>query len=350
MSAPRMKMSVGPSSSSAPVQEVTAFTNATLTLSLYAGPVLSFGAPGLSPAALLLSGLASDVWVYKNGAAWQRVRVMPIGQTWGPSGEDDVTVNAVGYRQVVEARHIISSPPTFTGIDQGTIVWNLIQHTQAQTAGDLGITAGTILTGVTRDRTEYKIGDNLGTILGALTKVQAGVWYDIDAAKVLTCKLFSAFTTRTDPIVLGANARSAIRNPSTVAFANVGGAIGSAVATVPAWSSAPTLATDPRGRWETFDSTHSSVIVQAQVAEYAQGLVTDRALPPYAWTFDIDPAAFFEGSSNYDVGEFVPVVVPRSAVDEIATPPITVTVQVTSVVVAWDDANKVTVTVSGVEV
>lgn len=346
----RLKLSVGAASASAPAQEVTAFTSATLRLSLFAGPSLSFSMPGLSPAALASSGLATDVWLYKVGSLWQRCRMMPVAQSWGPNGEDDVTINAVGYRQIIESRHIISGPPTYTATDQGAIVWGLVQHTQAQTNGDLGITSGVITTGVSRDRTEYRIGDNIGKLLGDLQKVENGPWWGIDANRVLTARLFSAFPTRTVSLVHGTNVRSAARTPSQASYANVAGAIGSATATTVAWATAPTLAADARGRWEAFDASHGTVLVQATVNAYAAGLLADRSRPPYSWTFDLDPAAYFEGDSNFDVGEFVPVVVPRSAVDELDTPPITVTVQVTEVSVTWDNAGSIQIKVSGVEV
>ena len=350
MTAPRLVFSIGAASGSAAEQEVTAFTGATYKRSLYAGPTLSCGLPGLSPAGRLLSGLASDVWLYKAGALWDRLRVMPLGQVWTDSGSDDVSLAAVGYRQVVEARHIISGPPTYTATDQGSIVWGLVQHTQAQTGGNLGITAGTIATGVVRDRTDYKIGDNLGKLLGDLGKVQNGPWWGIDASKVLTARLFTAFSTRTDPIVLGQNARRAERKPVSPGFANAAGAAGSATATVPVWVADAGIGTDVRGRWEAYDSSHSSITVQATVTEYANGLLANRFHPPYAWTFEIDAAAYFENGSNYDVGEFVPVVVPRSAVDEVATPALTATVQITEVTLAWDDAGTITVSLSAVEV
>lgn len=43
----------------------------------------------------------------------------------------------------------------YIGVDQHTIGWNLIQHTQAQLDGDLGFTSGFALSGKTRDRHWY---------------------------------------------------------------------------------------------------------------------------------------------------------------------------------------------------
>lgn len=341
----RLSFAVGAAASAAPTQPVTAFSAATLKLSLLSGPTMTCAVPGRSPAGLVVNELTSDVWVYRLGVLWRRLRVLPMSTGWTADGDESLGLACVGYRQLVEGRHVISGPPTFSAVDQGTIVWNLIQHTQAQTNGDLGITAGSITTGVVRDRTDYKVGDNLGKLLGDLSRVENGPWWDIDAAKELSVQLFSDFAARTNPIVLGANARNVQRKPGSVGFANVAGAVGSATATVPHWAETAGLALDSRGRWETFDASHSSVTLQPTVVEIADGVLADRANPPYAWTVEIEPAWYFERGSNYDVGEFVPVVVPRRGLTAVQA-----TIQVTEITFSWDDSGAITVMLSGVEV
>lgn len=343
----RLVFAVGPGNGNAPVQEVTEFSGATFKRNLKSGPELQFTMSSGSPAALLTSGLATDVWVFKNGGLWLRCRTMPIDQVWGENGEDEATVNAVGYKRVVESRQIISGPPTYVQTDQGAIIWALIQHTQAQTGGNLGIGAGTYLTGQLRDRNEYQIGDNFGKILGDLNDVINGVWWDIDASKLLQAKLLSAFPVRTDPIVWGKNARS-MKRARGKGFANVAGAIGSKLQTVVDWQVDAGVATDPRGRWEAFDASHSSAIDQARVVEYSTGLLAERLHTPSVWTMVLEPAAYFEGGSDYSEGEFVNIVVPVSAVDEVGQA-VNVMAQVTEITVTLDDAGAVSVQATAVE-
>lgn len=345
---PWLAFAVGPSNGSAPTQPVTTFANLSFTDSLTAGPTLSMTIPGKSAAALVIDGLATDVWIYKKQVKKYRLRIMPVDQEWGENGEDDVLISTVGYRQVVEARHVVSGPPTFTGVDQGDIIWQLIQHTQAQTAGNLGITPGTILTGQLRDRNEYKIGDELGKIINDLGDVINGVWWGIDADKVLTVRLWSDFPTIAGSIVHGMNA-SKIRR-SRARFANAVGVQGADNVTIPVWRETSGILLDERGRWEAYDSSHSSVIDQLLVAQYADGDLEEASNPPSMWTAQIDPADYFDGASQFEAGDKCALVVPRSAVDESGAPSTEVVVQITDIQVATDDNNAVTVNVAAVEI
>lgn len=345
--ADRISFAVGPWTGSGPVQPVTRFSTATVKGNLGAGPEVTLTVPGNSPAALLIDGLATDLWVYRNGALYRRCRILPVAQGWGADAQNDAEITAVGYRRVVEARHIISGPPTYTSVDQGAILKGLIDHTQAQTGGSLGITFGTYTTGVLRTRTEYKIGDNLGSLMGAIGNVLDGCWWGIDADLVMTALLWDDFPTRTDPIVYGMNARAMKRTPSR-SFANVAGAVGSATDTVPNWATDAGVATDPRGRWEVFDSSHGSTTTQATVNGYASGLLARSLHPPSTWTIELDPDDYFEGSSNYAEGEFVQIVVPTSAVDEIG-PPANVIARITEVSIGVTEDGGVTVNLAAVE-
>lgn len=350
---PWLTLGVGPAGGNAPTQPVTAFEGLTVTDSLHDGPSCSYSIPGDSPAALVIDGLATDTWLYRvsvnaSRPKWQRLRVMPIDQQWGESGEDVAQVNAFGYKQVVAARHIVSGPPIFTGVEQAQIVWALIEHTQAQPGGHLGITAGILPTGQLRDRTEYKIGDELGKLLSDLGDVINGVWWGIDVDKVLTVKLWTDFNTLVTPIVHGQNAMTIGRTRAR--FANAAGAQGADNVTVPVWRTDPSIASDPRGRWEVYDATHSDVIDQAVVADYAAAGLEEFRNPPTTWQATIEPDEYFVGASRYEPGDVVQIVVPASAVDEIGHPKVNVTALVTEVQVGYDDSGAATVSVAAVEV
>lgn len=348
--ADRVAAAIGPASGSEPTQPITALSESySIKLTLHDGPEISFGMPGRSVAALNTSGLATDVWLYKLGDPWQRFRVLPITQTWTEDGDDTVRITAIGYKRVVYTRHIITGPPTFTNVDQGLIIWQLIQHTQGQPGGDLGISAGVILNGQPRDRVEYKIGDNFGKIIGDLENVINGPWWDIDVDLVMSSVLADDFPLRTRPIVLGDNARSITAAPGA-GFGNVSGAVGSPLETTVEWRSAPTVTTDPRGRWEVFDASHGSVTDQDTVVEYAEGNLAAALDPPTTWTAVLEPARYFGGDSQYEPGDFVRMSVPASIVDPVDAAPPNVLVQLTEIAVTADENGEVAVTATGVEV
>lgn len=354
---PRLMVSVGPASGNEPVQPLTAFDSCTIKDSLTAGPEVTFAVPSRSPAALIMDGLATDVWVHKMAVPKHRLRLLPVDQDWSDSGDDLAQGVAVGYRRVVEARHVIAigagglpgQVPKFLGVDQGMIIWNLIQHTQAQNGGNLGILLGSVLTGQLRDRTEYKVGDAYGSIINALSDVQNGVWWGINVQKVLDVQLWSAFPRRTDSIVLGKNAAN-LKRARGRSYANVVGSIGSSTDTYAEWREDTSVGTDPRGRWELFDTSHSTVKLQTSVTENALGLLAKSLHTPSVWTIDLDPTAYFDGGSDYAPGDIVPIVIPASAVDEIGAPVVQVNAQITETSITFDDAGAISVTMSAVEV
>lgn len=370
---PWLTLAVGPAGGNAPTQPVTAFDTLTVTDSLHDGPSCTYNIPGDSPAAKVIDGLATDTWLYRvplQGSLprWQRLRIMPIDQTWDDNGGDVAQIHAVGYKQVVAARHIIAVDPTvnyvtasgfgsaqvtplpiFEGVDQGLIVAALVAHTQAQLGGNLGITnAQSMLTGQPRDRTQYKVGDEIGKLLADLGDVINGIWWGVDVDKVLSVRLWTDFNTLVTPIVHGQNATTIARTRAR--FANAAGAQGSDTVTVPVWRTDPTIATDPRGRWEVYDASHSDVIDQAVVADYAAAELEEFSNPPTTWKATIEPAAYFTGDSRYEPGDVTNIVVPADAVDELGQPKVNATALITEVTVAYTDSGAATVTVAAVEV
>ena len=75
------------------------------------------------------------------------------------------------------------SVQTFSATDQGAILWALIDHTQTQTNGNIGITEGTIEATVDRDRT-YPIDKNIGDAIIEMTEVINGLDVEITPDKV----------------------------------------------------------------------------------------------------------------------------------------------------------------------
>lgn len=327
---------VGPSSGTAPTQEVTDFDQVSVKFHLIDGDTISFSVSGRGQAAKYIDGLASDVWLYnmttmvtRADHLWQRFRILPAEQQWGENGENDVAVNAVCYKHPLNARFIHPTPAanagsggwSFTNTEQGIIIGTLIQHTQLQTNGDLGIVfefAADYTTGINRDRTEYKVGDNIGNLIADLTKVQNGPTWAIrpsaatTAQRVLYVKMASTFPTHATPAMWGGNCKALKRSPGNL-FANSGFCPGNAELSG-AWVDAVGIASDPRGRWEATRSTSTSTVDSATVTATAQGVVDDYGKPPATWTMEIEPERWLT-DSRYTPGMFVNVKVPPNIVD-----------------------------------
>jgi hypothetical protein len=329
-----------------PVQEVGEFDQGSLSLTLNDGHQCTFSMPGRSPAARLSDGLTTDVWLYVDDRLAGRLRMLPLSQSWGPSGEDFVAVTAVSYKRLLAWRYLHAPAPAFTQVEQGDIVWALINHAQQQSGGSLGLTKGTTATGVKRDRTDYKVGDNVLDLGLNMSGVENGCWWDVDQDGLFTAKLYSAFPIHPTPLVLGSNALTLARVP-TPTFANAAMASGSDEQTVPVWAQSAGVAADPRGRWEATTSSPET-IVQATLTEHARGLLDRSMRPPSVWTADIEPYRW-RTDSAYRPGDRVTVIVPADTADVIGPPAGQVVAQVTEVAASFDGHGVLTISVTATE-
>jgi hypothetical protein len=301
---PILTVAVGPASASSPSQELTAFAGVSCRFHFTGGDTLSFQTTARSAEALYIDELASDVWLF--GPVEQRYRIINVGQSWVESGESTVDVQAVSYKKLLGARHLGPGGATYTQMDQGDIIWNLIMYTQAQTGGNMGIWKGTATTGVLRDRT-YLEGDNIGKLADDLQNVIDGLWWDIDVDRVYSAQMPGSFATVLNPIQLGINARTMQRVSAADRFANVAFGTGSD-ATTPVWAQTANLATDPRGRWEAAHGW-TTVILQPTLQQHTDGALLDTSAPLTAWTVVMEPDRW-DIDSLLMPGDFVVLVRP----------------------------------------
>ncbi len=332
MSVSDYTIGVGPYTGSGPVQAVTFYSSWTLDKNLDDGCTFSFTIPGYSPEAAAISELDTDVWVYRDGLLDQRFRIVAISQTWGSSGEDVISVQAVCYRRLLATRYV-QTPLVFNQVSQGEIIWQLIQHTQATVNGDLGITLGDAGPVVLRDRT-YDVGQNILDIIVDLTNVIGGPTWDIDENLELIVSQAHLFPENVTPVVLGATA-SGLERPSAAAqFGNVALVSGNQQSTTTVIEEASGLSTDPRGRWER-RASYPSVVLQNTLVNHARGLLSDYQSPTAIWAVDVVPDRFF-GDCDYRLGEFVRVVQPASTAAPITVAAVSVLGQILAVQVEQD--------------
>lgn len=337
-------LAVGPPSTG-PVVQVTDFDAWQLDNNLDDGCSFQFSARGNSVAALAIDELATDIWLYRGSNLYQRFRITSVSQEWGPDGEDVIRVGAACYRRLLKSRHVRSNL-TYAATSQGTIVWNLIQHAQAATNGNLGITLGSAGPVVNRDR-EYIAGANVFDSIVEMTQIDNGIAWNIDANLQLIVTQPALFPVIAMPCELGVVARRMARPSSADKFGNAVIVTGDSMSTVPYLAEAPGLALDPRGRWERFWSM-SQVKDQAQLAELGDGLLEEAISPVSFWRIEMEPSRYFL-DAEYILGDIITVVQPRSTVYPVGVPAPTVQAQVVSRNVTQTADGETTVVITAVE-
>jgi hypothetical protein len=316
-------LGIGPASGSRPVQTIDDYDSWTLDNNLDDGCAVTFSSRGRSYAATLISELDTDVFVFRGGTLVQRFRIVSVEQTWEEDGQDEIQVVAVCYRRLLKSRHVLT-PLSFVNVPQGDIVWGLIQHAQAQDNGDLGITAGSLESTVLRSR-EYEIGQNIFDAISDLTKVDAGIAWDIDAQLVLDVRLQNDYPFIPTPIELGVTARSLSRPSSADQFGNVAIVTGDVQATDPVVLETAGLTGDIRGRWERYTSVGGESD-QIALIERALGVLQESLSPVAVWTVGMVTDRYFL-DLELEIGQFVPIVQPRTIVFQ-QTPADVVLVQI----------------------
>lgn len=339
-------LAVGDPSLSAAQQEITSFETWTLTNNLDEGCSLQVTLRGNSTDASFIDELASDIWLYRGSTLEQRFRVVSVEQEWGPDGEDDLTIIGACYRRLLKKAHV-RTVQSYTSVSQGLIVWGLIQHAQAATGGNLGITLGSSGPAILRSR-EYPVGQNIFDAISELGTIQNGIVWDIDASLQLIVTDQSSFSTPSTPIQLGMTARRLSRPSSAEQFANAAVVVGNSQTTTPVIVQSPTLGTDPRGRWERFLSV-TQADDQTTLVETAGGLLEESISPISTWQIEMEPTRYFY-DAEYQIGDLVSLAVPRSTVYAIGTPGQTVTVQIISREITQTAAGLTEVRLAGIEV
>jgi hypothetical protein len=336
-------LAIGPTSG--PVQQVTDFDSWQLDNNLDDGCSIQFSLRGNSVAAQLIDELATDVFLYRGSTLYQRFRVVAVSQDWGPDGDDVVAVSAACYRRILKSRHV-RSVLSYSATSQGVIVWNLIQHAQAATNGNLGITLGSAGPVVARDR-EYLPGQNIFDAITEMTQIDNGLTWNIDPSLQLVISQPSLYPVIAMPCELGVVARRMSRPSSADKFGNVSIITGDSMTTTPYIAEAPGLALDPRGRWEKFRAI-SAVKEQSQLVELGDGLLEESISPVSIWRIEMEPSRYF-ADAEYVLGDIITVVQPRSTVYPVGSPAPTFQAQVISRNVSEDADGQTRVIITAVE-
>lgn len=335
---------IGPASQAAPDFQLTIFESWTLNRNLDDGCSFSFVSPGDTLEGQSISELDTDVWLYRNGLLEQRFRILEVEQRWDADGRDDIAVTAVCYRRLMASRHVVSAL-SYSSTSQGTIVWNLVSHTQAQTNGSLGLTLGSSGPALLRDRA-YDVGQNILEAITDLSKIENGIVWDVNENLDVIVTTADAFPIRSQPVVLGVNVDGMTRPSGAALFGNVALVSGDAVSTSIQITAAPTLGTDPRGRWERYVGIPSEKD-QTALVEAADGLLEESQSPSVVWSLSVIPDRYFS-ESDFALGDFVTIVPPISLVAPL-TPSTPVEAQIVTQEITVSPDGEVQVVMSAIE-
>lgn len=323
-----LTLAIGPSSGAVPVQEVIFSGSVTITFDLESGSSVQLVTRANAPEASYISEMATDVWL--TGEIQARFRTTAVWQEWFHNGQDNISMQAVTYKKLLN-RRLFNAPLTFTDTDLGSIIWGMWQHTQALPGGNLGVTRGSpYLTGVLRTR-EYKVGENIGQ--QAENEYDEGIWWSVDHNRVYTAGLLAARAFIAAPIHLGSTARE-MQRASGSDYSNVVYGDADESTTVGVWAVAPTVGTDPRGRWETAVGW-PTVKLQETLNERTAAALEQTQQNIAHWNVEIEPSRWVS-DCRIMPGDHAVLVVPRSLAAPLGEPTPLVAVRCTQLSINYD--------------
>lgn len=295
-------------------RELTEATSRRVTWRLDATDDAQFSMNGESEELAEIVDLATDLVIYRNGIKLHRGRLGPAADSGNANGLA-TQLTSIGYRGMLDVRHVPAAGATYTATDQAQIAFGLIDTSQSSTNGDWGITDGTGATsGTTRDRT-YDPGKPIGEALGELFRVDDGGEWEIDADLALN-RWYPTRGTDTGVVLdFGGLVVAFERLLSPADFGNAGVFSGDTSVTDPIDATAATLATDPRGRWEV-SRAFPSIKEQATLVDRAAWVVAQAATLRPTWRITLAADAW-EGPDHLWLGDTAQLAVHagRLAVD-----------------------------------
>lgn len=288
---------------------------------------VGFNLDGASSQAAAIHEKVTDIHVLftPDSGVVERLFRGRVGSTGDDLSETShtVTVPALDYREVLNQRQLWSwNTLTYTGLDQAEIVWQLVEQTQGNVGGDLGISKGwigTAPTGVIRDRV-YEAKDSIGERIKELGEVINGFDWDIepvsDSALALRVYYPQRGTNRGVVLEYGGKVATVKRDADVGAYENAirySGADGLDVAEI----EAPDLATREEGRWDgAYGDT--GLTTQQALDDRAEWQADESQVLQPSYTLGLKPGVW-QGRSHIWPGDWVRVVIykGRLAVDDV---------------------------------
>jgi hypothetical protein len=255
-----------------PAVDLTFARNRALDLKLSEPSTASFVIDGRSEQAAEILELATEVSVFRDRELLFRGFV---GATSDNITEDrhDVQVTVVDYRGRLD-RIILDNDITYTTELDRNIGWELIDDAQAKTGGDLGITRGPALSGLTSRTITFTGGISVREALDRLASLAPGFDWDITPEREFV--LFDERGSDKGVILDYGGLVSAVSvnfDPST--YANAVRVSGDPDATNAQFEAATDIGDRPEGRYET-QLGLTDIVTNPTLAARATRLLAER--------------------------------------------------------------------------
>jgi hypothetical protein len=318
------------------VAEIRSASARSLKIKLLDPSEASFTCWGYSSEAAVIDELISDLWVYRNGSPVFRGRITgPNSDTLAPD-RYDFAVEARDYREVLN-RRILYADRTWTGVEQSTIVWDLITDTEALGGGNLGLTQGTWpVTGIIRPSVTFMAGDSVGQSIKLLSQMSGGFDWDIDIG--LNANLYYPYRGQDNGTVLdwGGVVKNVTRTFEPSQYAN-GIRQSGADGITPTSLAVPDIGSRAEGRWDAqFSDTQLNTTDMVNQTAATNLALAQTALP----TYQIQVAkGAWGGPGHIWIGDYVTVAIKAGRLNEV------VKARVFELDITVDDSNREDVTV-----
>lgn len=317
-----------------PSHEMTRASNrsATFRLGPDANSEASFDVNGASDDAQLIDELVTDLWIYCDGVPLYRGRVGPTQDAWDDTAsKETATISTADYRAVLARRELYElNTRSWSVTDQALIAWQMIQQTQGNTAGALGITPGVgSSTGVNRSYNADP-GAMVGTEIDKLAAMGNGFEWDITPTATTTLHLDIWHPQRGSDrgvvLVHGDNAKAVSRSIDPGAYAN---ALRMSGGTPPGGGTDPTvqlrqaadITSRPEGRWDA-SYGDTDITLTTPLSAAADGKLTQAQILTPSWIVALpantwlgpghiwlgDPVRWVCQSGRFDVDETLRVI------------------------------------------
>lgn len=269
-----------------------------------------FTMSGTDPGGEFIGDLDTDLVCQRGDEVLFRGRIGVTGDTLDALRHDS-TYTAMSYRELLKRRSLSNlTTLSYTGADQSDIVWALMDYTQSQTNGDMGIERGTGAAGTGVARTvAYSKGDFIFDNIAALAQADDGFDWNVtcvEDSQDLRLHIWEDGLKVDKGFVLewgSSMVKSAVRAFDPSAYGNKLYAMGDpSAALTPVSLTGADLATFAGGRFESVVTTNDTV--QATLASRAAWILKTLGQRIPSWQVTLAAGAW-DGPDQLMVGDVV---------------------------------------------
>jgi len=250
---------------------------------------------------------STDILVWRGATLRFRGRLLSLDDTVDDQDHYTVQCTAADYSQLLQTRMVPEPGLSYNLVDQAQIVWQLIQATQAQTSGNLGITAGTLTGGgINRIRNWLPGPPYIGKLIDDMHDNLNGFDWWIDELLRLQVRSPRRVRNLSNNLTYPKGNIKAFSRGSTAAqFRNVIRETGEPV-TTPVYA---TALPDTRGRFELSEG-NPGMVDQSALAERAPGVLAQRQNPRATYIITLQDGVYGTQFTS-DLGDLMNVQIRR---------------------------------------